>query len=82
VRYLEAGLPDLEHFLGNLSGRFIVHSGAAENFVHSGGGHSRPLFYPLGGKALGTAIGPILEFLDAAKDTNLARNLDWQLKLE
>jgi len=82
ARYLEAGLPDLEHYLGNLSGRFIVHSGAAEKFVHPGGGSTRTLFYPLGGKALGTALGPILEFLDAAKDTRLARNLDWQLKLQ
>jgi hypothetical protein len=82
ARYLEAGLPELEHFLGNLSGRFAIHSGAAEKFVHSGGGSTRTLFYPLGGRSLGTSMSPIFEFLDAAKDTRLARNLDWQLKLQ
>jgi len=82
ARYLEAGLPELEHFLGNLSGRIMVHGGAAEKFAHPGGGYTRTLYYPQGGKALGVAIGPIFEFLDAAKDTRLSRNLDWQLKLE
>jgi hypothetical protein len=81
-RYLQAGLPDLEHFLRTLDGRFLIHGGAAEKFAHPGGGYSRTLYYPHGGKSLGTAFGPIFEFLDAAKDTGLARNLDWRLALE
>lgn len=80
-RYLEAGLAELEYQLVNMNGRFEIHTGAAEKFAHSGGGYSRVLFYPPGGKFVGTNLGPILEFLTAARDTDLARQADWQLRL-
>lgn len=80
-KYIEAGLPELEYQLVNLNGRFEIHTGAAEKFAHSGGGYSRVLFYPPGGKYLGTNLAPILEFLHAARDTDLAKQVDWQFKL-
>jgi hypothetical protein len=81
AKYLEAGLPELEYFLANMNGRFEVHTGASEKFPHSGGGYARTLFYPPGGKFIGIALTPLIEFLDAAKDTRLAQQLDWQLRL-
>ena len=63
-------------------GRFEVHTGASEKFAHSGGGYTRTLFYPPGGKFIGTTLTPLIEFLDAAKDTRIAEQLDWQLRLK
>lgn len=80
-KYLEAGLAEVEYFLANMNGRFQIHTGASEKFAHSGGGYTRTLFYPPGGKCIGTNLTPLLEFLDAAKNTLLAPQLDWQLKL-
>jgi hypothetical protein len=82
TKYLEAGLPEVEYFLANMNGRFLIHSGASEKFAHSGGGYTRTLFYPPGGKLIGTTLTPLIEFLDAAKDTRIAEQLDWQLRLK
>ena len=79
-RYLEAGLPEVEHALA-LGMRFAVHTGAAEKFATPTGGYSRVLFYPPGGKHLGTNLMPLLEFLHAAGDAELIRQLDSQLRL-
>jgi len=81
AKYLEAGLPEVEYFLANMNGRFEIHTGASEKFPHFGGGYTRTLFYPPGGKFIGISLTPLIEFLDAAKRTNLAPQLDWQLKL-
>ncbi len=82
AKYLEAGLPQLEYFFANMNGRFLIHSGASEKFAHTGGGYTRTLVYPVGGKAIGTEIAPLMEFLDAAKDTRLADQLDWRFRLK
>lgn len=80
-RYLEAGLPELEHVLLNMNMRLFLHTGAAEKFAAEAGGYSRVLVYPPGGKSAGVSLLPLLEFLNAARDTDLARQLDYQLKL-
>ena len=77
VKYLEAGLPELENFFANANGRLEFHTGAAEKFPHSGGGYTRTLFYPPGGKFIGINLTPLFEFLDAAKDTKIPQLLDW-----
>ncbi|MEN6603715.1 MAG: hypothetical protein ABFD86_14990 [Bryobacteraceae bacterium] len=82
TKYLEAGLPEIEYFLANMNGRFEIHTGASEKFAHSGGGYTRTLFYPPGGKFIGISLTPLVEFLEAAKATRLAENLDWQLRLK
>ncbi len=81
-KYLEAGLPELENFLDNMNGRFEIHTGAAEKFGHSGGGYTRTLFYPPGGKFVGVCLTPLFEFLDAARETGIGRQLDWQLRVK
>jgi len=81
-RYLQAGLTELEYALTNMNMRFMVHTGAAEKFVVAGEGYSRVLVYPQGGKFVGIGLLPVLEFLHAAKDTSLPRQIDFQLRLE
>jgi len=76
-RYLEAGLTELEYALTNMNMRFMVHTGAAEKFTTPSGGYSRVLFYPPGGKEMGISLMPILEFLSAANDPDLTRQVDF-----
>ncbi|MCC6858766.1 MAG: hypothetical protein IT158_09400 [Bryobacterales bacterium] len=76
--FLAAGLPDLERALAE---RFFIHTGAAEKFLDDGGGYTRALSYPQGGKAMGTDFLPVLEFLYAARDPGLIRQTDFQFRL-
>ncbi len=80
-QFLEAGLPELEYQIltGNL--RFMVHTGAAENFASPAAGYSRPMFYVQGGKFVGVSLMPMIEFLHIANSPGLARQLDFRLEL-
>jgi len=80
-RYLEAGLPELEHHIESGMLRFMVHTGAAEKFAGPAGGYSRPLFYAQGGKFVGVSLLPAIEFLHIANNAELIRQLDFQLRL-
>ncbi|MEK7406759.1 MAG: hypothetical protein AAB225_16915 [Acidobacteriota bacterium] len=80
-RYLEAGLPELEYQILNGNLRFMVHTGAAEKFATPVGGYSRPLLYVQGGKFVGVSLMPMIEFLHIAGSPELARQLDFQLRL-
>jgi hypothetical protein len=81
-KYLEAGLPELEYWLVNLNGRFETQVGATEKLGSFNGGYSRVVVLPPGGKFVGTNLMPILEFLYAAKDFDLTRQMDFQLRLQ
>jgi hypothetical protein len=80
-RYIEAGLTEFEYQIvtGNL--RFMTHTGAAEKFGTSGGGYSRPLVYTQGGKFVGVSLMPMLEYLSLSASVDLARQVDFQLRL-
>ena len=81
-RYIEAGLTEFEYQVLNGNLRFMVHTGAAEKFATPGGGYSRPLVYTQGGKFVGVSLMPMLEYLDLAGSASLARQVDFQLRLE
>jgi hypothetical protein len=77
-RYIDAGLLELEYDLANMNMREFVHTGAAEKFTPThDGGYSRVLVYPPGGKHMGTFLMPVLVFLEAAKDFDEVRRLDF-----
>ncbi len=79
MKYLRAGLPSLEAGLVNQT--ICVHAGAAIKTPHPTGAYCTVTTYPPGGKALAGSLMPSLEFLYAARETDLAKQVDYKLEL-
>lgn len=80
-KYLEAGLPELRRAVDSGGLRLYVHGGAAEKIAGPTGGYTRALLYVSGGKSVAVQLLPVLEFLSAAGDPGLIRQIDSPLRL-
>lgn len=78
-KYIEAGLPVLRHTIDNGDLRF--HIGAPEKVAGTAGGYTRALRYVAGGKSLGVQLMPLLEYLHAAGNPGLIRQIDSPFEL-
>jgi hypothetical protein len=76
-KYLEAGLPSLEQWMtSGRTGSMTFMKRAMKN-----GLYLAPVVFPPNSKSVGVCFPAVLEFLAAARGTNLAKNLDWRLEL-
>jgi len=74
-------LPELRRAVDSGGLRLYVHGGAAEKIAGPTGGYTRALLYVSGGKSVAVQLLPVLEFLSAAGDPGLVRQIDSPLRL-